>query len=195
MSMIFSHMTMSLDGYIAQTDDRVGELFEWYHAGDTAVPTPNTDLSFTVDSAGAQAWRRLTENTGALIAGRRLFDIAGGWNDQHPAGAPVVVVTRRPPEDAAEKWPRTVFAGSIEEAVSAATEIAGAKDTVIASASVTQQALALGLVDQVCVSLAPVLFGDGIPYFAALKGGHVLLEDPVVIPGRRALHLMYPVRR
>ncbi|PSK98836.1 dihydrofolate reductase [Murinocardiopsis flavida] len=195
MGKIFSHMTMSLDGYIAQPDDQVGELFDWYHAGDTSVPNPNEDVSFAVDDAGAQAWRRLTENTGALIAGRRLFDIAGGWNDQHPADAPVVVVTHRPPEDAAEKWPRTTFAGGVREAVGRAREIAGAKDVVIASASVTQQALALGLVDEVCVSLVPVLFGDGVPYFSALEGGHVMLEDPVAIQGRRALHLMYPVRR
>jgi hypothetical protein len=46
-------------------------------------------------------------------------------------------------------------------------------------------------VDEVCVSLVPVPFGEGIPYFAHL-GGHQLLEDPVVVQGRRALHLRYP---
>ncbi|MFC7876195.1 hypothetical protein [Isoptericola sp. NPDC057391] len=65
----------------------------------------------------------------------------------------------------------------------------------IASTSITQQALDLGLVDEVCVSLVPVLFGEGIPYFGALARGHLLLEDPVVVQGRRALHLRYPVRR
>jgi hypothetical protein len=39
-----------------------------------------------------------------------------------------------------------------------------------------------------------VLFGDGIPYFSKLGRGHLLLEDPVVVPGRRALHLVYAVR-
>lgn len=61
--------------------------------------------------------------------------------------------------------------------------------------NVIQQALELGLVDDVCVSLVPVLFGEGIPYFAALARGHVALEDPTVVQGRRALHLCYPVRR
>jgi hypothetical protein len=46
----------------------------------------------------------------------------------------------------------------------------------------------------VCVSLAPVLFGEGIPYFAKLKS-HQLLGDPVVVQGRRALHLRYPVMK
>ncbi|WP_219509137.1 hypothetical protein [Nonomuraea ceibae] len=106
MGKVFSHMTMSLDGYIAQPDDQVGELFDWYEAGDVVVPNPNEDISVKVDEAGAKAWRDLTENTGAPIAGRRLFDIAGDRN------------------------------------------------VTIARANVTQQALALGLVDEVCVSLA-----------------------------------------
>ena len=53
----------------------------------------------------------------------------------------------------------------------------------------------LGLLDEVCVSLVPVLFGEGVPYFSKLRGGHVLLDDPDVVQGRRALHLRYPVRR
>ena len=61
--------------------------------------------------------RDLTENTGALVAGRRLFDIADGWGDKHPVGAPVVVVTHRPPEDAAERWPTTTFVDGVEAAI------------------------------------------------------------------------------
>lgn len=194
MGRIFSHMTMSLDGYIAQPDDQVGELFDWYEAGDVTVPHPNEDISVKVDDAGAQAWRDLTENTGALIAGRRLFDIAGGWNDKHPAGAPVVVVTHRPPADAAGRWPTTTFADGVGAALHRAKQIAGDQNVVIASANVTQQALSLGLVDEVCVSLVPVLFGEGVPYFSKIEGGHLLLDDPTVIQGRRALHLRYPVR-
>ncbi|MGH3241652.1 MAG: dihydrofolate reductase family protein [Spirillospora sp.] len=194
MGKIFSHMTMSLDGYIAQPDDQVGELFEWYEAGDVTVPNPNEDISLTVDDASAEALRDLTENTGALIAGRRLFDIADGWNDKHPVGAPVVVVTHRPPADAAEKWPTTTFVDGVEAGINQAKQIAGDKNVTIASANVTQQALALGLVDEVCVSLVPVLFGEGIPYFSKIKEGHVLLEDPTIVQGRRALHLRYPVR-
>ncbi|WP_081687613.1 dihydrofolate reductase family protein [Glycomyces tenuis] len=133
--------------------------------------------------------------TGSAGARRRLFDTADGWGDKHPAGAPVVVVTHRPPEDAAERWPTTTFVDGVEAAVERARRIAGDKDVTVASANVTQQALALGLVDEVCVSLVPVLFGEGVPYFSKLQGGHILLEDPVVVQGRRALHLRCPVRR
>jgi dihydrofolate reductase len=195
MGKVLSHMTMSLDGYIAQPDDGIGELFEWYEAGDVDVDNPNETVKFAVDEASATMLRDLTEGVGALIAGRRLFDIADGWGDKHPGGSPVVVVTHRPPDDAAEKWPTTTFVDGVEAAVAKAKEIAGDKDVTIASANVTQQALALGLLDEVCVSLVPVLFGEGKPYFAALEGGHQLLEDPEVVQGRRALHLRYPVRR
>jgi len=60
---------------------------------------------------------------------------------------------------------------------------------------IIRQALDLDLVDEVCISLVPVLFGEGIPYFTKLDRGHLLLEDPVVIQGKRAVHLRYPVRR
>jgi len=191
MGKVLTHMTMSLDGFVADPADQVGELFDWYGAGDVSVPTANEDISFRVDAAGAEMLRDLTGSTGALVSGRRLFDITDGWGDNHPVGAPVVVVTHRPPEDAA-RWPRTTFADGVEAGIAEAKRIAGDRDVTIASTTIAQQALALGLVDEVCVSLAPVLFGEGIPYFANLKG-HQLLGDPVVVPGKRALHLRYPV--
>ncbi|MFB9659962.1 dihydrofolate reductase family protein [Glycomyces mayteni] len=195
MSKVLSHMTMSLDGFIAQPDDQIGELFEWYGAGDVEVPGPNEDVRITVDAESAAFLTEVVGNCGALVAGRRLFDMTGGWGDRHPVGAPVVVVSHGVPEDAAQRWPRTEFVDGVKEALARAREIAGDRDVTIASANITQQALALGLVDEVCVSLVPVLFGEGVPYFAAFDTGHLLLEDPVVVQGRRAVHLRYPVRR
>src|SRR4051812_42443914 len=153
-------------------------------------------MTFSVDVASAPMLQELTAGCGAVIAGRRLFDQTVGWGDNHPAGAPVVVVTHRPPpENAAERFPRTTFAGSVEEAISMAKEIAGERFVTIASANIIQQALNRGLVDEVCISQVPVLFGTGIRYFGELVGDHVMLEDPVVVQGARALHLRYPVRR
>ena len=195
MGRVFTHMTMSLDGYIAGPDDQPGELFDWYEAGEVSVASANEDVAFEVDEASAEALGELTGESGALVAGRRLFDIASGWNDTHPSGAAVVVVTHTPPAEAAERWPRTTFVDGVEPAIATAREVAGDKDVTIASADITRQALDLGLVDEVCVSLVPVLFGEGIPYFSKLDRGHLLLEDPVVVQGRRALHLRYPVRR
>lgn len=194
MGKVLSHMVMSLDGFIAGPDDNPAELFDWYGAGDVAVPSDNPDVTFNTDAASAALLSDLIGRTGAMISGRRLFDQTDGWGDRHPVGAPVVVVTHQPPADA-ERWPRTTFVGDVPTAVERAKEIAGDLDVTIASPNIIQQALDLGLVDEVCVSLAPVLFGEGIRYFGPLDRGHVLLDDPVVVQGARALHLRYPVRR
>jgi dihydrofolate reductase len=195
MGKVLTHMTMSLDGYIADPNDRPGELFDWYRAGGVSVPSANETVTFDVDEASAELLRDLTEKAGALVSGRRLFNIANGWNDAHPAGMPVVVVTRKPPENAAERWPKTTFVDGVAPAIARARKIAGEKNVTLASPNVIAQALELGLVDEICVSLVPVLFGEGIPYFPKLNRGHLLLEDPVVVQGHRALHLRYPVRR
>ncbi|MYR08214.1 deaminase [Gordonia sp. SID5947] len=188
---VITHMTMSLDGFIADPNDDVGELFAWYDAGDTAVPTANETVGFHVDGADADLLADLTDNTGALVAGRRLFDITDGWGDQHPVGAPVVIVTHHPPDDAADRWPNTTFVDGVGSAITRAREIAGENNVIISSPTVIQQALDLDLVDEVCVSLVPVLFGEGIRYFGPLAHGHRLLSDPTVIQGRRVTHLRY----
>jgi dihydrofolate reductase len=194
MGKIFTHLTMSLDGFIANPDDTPGEIFDWYQAGDVSFPSANEDISLEVDEASAEVLHELIDGVGALVCGRRLFDITDGWGDQHPMGAPVVVVTHRP-VDNPERWPRTTFVGSVEEGIETAREIAGNRDVTILSPNVIQQALELGVVDEVCVSIAPALYGEGIPYFAKLDRGHVLFDEPVVVQGTGAVHLRYPVRR
>jgi dihydrofolate reductase len=196
MTKVLTHMCMSLDGFVAQPDDNPAELFDWYWGGDVVVPSAQETMTFAVDAASAATLQELMSGCGALVAGRRLFDLTDGWGDNHPVGAPVVVVTHRPPPaDAAERFPRTTFTGSVEDGIATAKEIAGEKFVTIASADIIQQALNLGLVDEVAVSQVPVVFGSGIRYFGELVGGHLMLDDPVVVQGTRALHLRYPVRR
>src|SRR6478736_2483694 len=158
MAKILTHMCMSLDGFVAQPDDNPAELFDWYWNGEVVVPSAQETMSFSVDAASAPMLRDLTAGCGAIVAGRRLFDLTDGWGDNHPAGAPVVVVTHHPPDDAATRWPRTAFVGGVDAAVVKARKIAGDGDVTIMSPNVIQQALDLGLVDEVCVSLVPVLF-------------------------------------
>ena len=89
----------------------------------------------------------------------------------------------------------TTFVNGVSEGIAGAREIAGDKDVTIASADIARQALDLGLVDEVCVSLAPVLLGLGIPYFTNLTSAPHHFDNPVVIQGKRATHLRYRVRR
>jgi dihydrofolate reductase len=194
MGKVLTHMAMSLDGFIANPHDMPDELFDWYWGGDVTVPSLQEEMKFQVDEASAEMLRDLIGDAGAVVSGRRLFDITDGWNDNHPGAPRVVVVTHRPPEDA-ERWPKTAFVDGVEAAIAAAREIAGDKNVTIASPDIINQALDLGLVDEVCISLVPVLFGEGISYFSERKLGHLMLEDPVVVQGSRALHLRYVVRR
>jgi len=194
MGKVVSHMTMSLDGFIADPHDGVEELFGWYEAGTVTVPSADERWSFRVDECSARMLREVLAATGALVCGRRLFDLTSGWGDRHPVGAPVVVVTHRPPPDAGT-WTTITFAGSVTSGIAAARQIAGDKDVSIASASIAAQALDLGLVDEVDISLVPVLMGKGIPYFAGLARAPHRFDDPVIIPGSRVTHLRYAVRR
>jgi dihydrofolate reductase len=190
-------MSMSLDGFIADPKDDVGPLFDWYDDGPIATPSAGERLTFHTDPASAEVLSATMARSGALICGRRLFDLTGGWGGQHPIGCPVVVVSHTVPEG----WPRAgvpftfVTSGGVSQAVAQAREIAGAKNVVVASPSITQQCLDLRLLDEIHVSLVPVLLGAGIPFFANLKRVPVMLEDPVVTPGRRATHLAYRVIR
>jgi dihydrofolate reductase len=194
MGKVLSHMAMSLDGFIANPDDAPEELFDWYWGGDVTVPSLQEGMTFQVDAASAGVLHDLLLENGAIVCGRRLFDHTNGWDDHHPGAPRVVVVTHQPPADA-ERWPNTTFVDGVEAAVATAKEIADDKNVTIASPTIINQALDLGLVDEVWVSLVPVLFGEGIPYFSDRVQGHLMLEDPVVVQGRRALHLRYPVRR
>ena len=193
MSKVYSHMVMSLDGYIADPGDGIDELFGWYGAGDVPMSTSNKDISFTVDAESAELLATYIDGTGALVCGRRLFDITDGWGDNHPVGAPFVVVTHNPPADAG-RWTTGSFAGSVEAGIAEAVRIAGDKDVVVSSADIARQALDAGLLDEVHISLAPVLLGSGIPYFAKLAEAPHRFDDPVVVQGKRVTHLMYKVR-
>src|SRR5947209_13359830 len=117
MAKVLTHMCMSLDGFVAQPDDNPAELFDWYWSGDVVVPSAQESMSFSVDAASAPMLQELTAGCGAVIAGRRLFDQTDGWGDNHPAGAPVVVVKHRPPPaDAAHRATPRTATGSTEEA-------------------------------------------------------------------------------
>jgi hypothetical protein len=127
MGKVFSHMTMSLDGYIAEPDDQVGELFEWYEAGDVTVPNPNENVLFKVDDASAELLRDLTENTGALIAAGTCSTspMVGTTSTRstHSSSSSRIARRRMPPK----KWPTTTFVDGVEAAITRAKQIAGDK--------------------------------------------------------------------
>ena len=194
MGKVLAEMSMSLDGYVAGPDDQVEALHGWYGGGEVETPATTGGFAFRTSPASAQVLREALAHTGALITGRRNFDIAGGWGGNHPLGVPVFVVTHSTPDG----WPRDnapfTFLAGVEQAVSAAQAAAGDKSIVIASPDIAQQALQLGLLDEIAISLVPVLLGDGIPFFAKHEGAPIALTDPAIVPGCGVTHLRFGVK-
>jgi dihydrofolate reductase len=193
MSKVIANMSMSLDGYIADTADGIDELFGWMGSGDVEVPTAVEWATFKTSAASAEYMRESMAGVGALIAGRHLFDITHGWGGTHPLGVPVVVVTHEPPTD----WPHTetfTFVDGVEKAVQVAKDIAGDKNVAVASAKIAQQCLDAGLLDAIHVDQVPVLLGGGVRWFENLAKAPVKLGTPTVVEGQGVTHLAYPVR-
>ncbi len=199
MSKLISNLSMSLDGFIEHPTDGVTQLFEWYTAGPVETATANENLDYRQTEDDADFTQEMSSRLGALVAGRRLFDIASGWQGAHPTGVPVVVLTHSVPTE--QEWPfdrsLTTFVteGGIHAAVAKAKELAGEKDVVIASPNVAQQALDAGLLDTITVDLVPVILGSGTPYWANLQSAPIRLENPLVRKGNRVTHLSYDVIR
>lgn len=191
MTKVIANMSMSLDGYIADTADGIDQLFGWMGSGDVETPTAVEWATFKTSAASAEYMRESMASIGALIAGRHLFDITQGWGGTHPVGAPVVVVTHAAPQD----WPHDnfTFVDSVEKAVEVARELAGDKDVVVASAKIAQQCLNAGLLDVIAVDQVPVLLGEGVRWFDNLSTAPVRLSTPVVVEGDGVTHLRYDV--
>ena len=192
---VVAGLTMSVDGYVAHPDDSVGLLFDWYNSGDVEVRWPGNDMVSHVTPQSAAYLRRVIDQAGALVVGRRVYDFTNGFRGGHPVGVPLFLVTHHPPE----KWPRpdapfTAVTDGVSAAIEQAKHAAGDKTVSLSGPSIIQQALTLGLVDEVVVELAPVLLGRGIPFFGELANP-ILLDDPQVIEGKRVTHLRFRVRR
>ncbi len=194
---VMTSATMSLDGYIA--DENHGgfdHLFRWYEQGDVETPTADPQMTWRTSAATAAHLRDLKARLGALVVGRRLFDITDGWGGRHPLGVPVVVVTHHVPEGWEREGDATVFVtDGIESAVARAKALAGGKQVGVNGGTIATQVLEAGLLDEVHVDLVPVLLGSGIPLFAHLRIAPVQLEGPVrVVEGIGVTHLAYRVR-
>src|SRR5918994_8679 len=192
MTKVYTGASMSLDGYISGPAETGFEhLFKWYGNGDVEVPTNKPDMTLRMSEASARHFRRIVDNTGALIVGRKLFDSTGGWGGNHPMSGPVVVVTHSVPEG----WPRegapfTFVTDGIESAVEKAKALAGGKVVGVNGGTIARQCLDAGLLDEIWIDLVPVLLGAGTPFFDQLKDVPVELDGPVsVVEGTGVTHL------
>lgn len=197
MSKLVAIMSMSLDGFVADADDGVAEVFDWYmSSGDVDVHTGGADpMTFHVSEPSARHIREVTSGLGAVLTGRRTFDKAEGWGGRHAWG-PAFVLTHHIPDG----WPRpdsTVHfvTDGLESAVRQAKAAAGGKNVGVHGADTIQQLLNAGLLDEISVDIAALFLGSGVRFFDNLAGTPSFLSNPTVIQGIGVTHLRYPVHK
>ena len=191
----------SLDGFIAGPNDgpeaSMGEggerLLAWYFGGDTEYRLPGTQMMFKVSPQTAEYLRETSTTTGALVTGRRTFDLTHGWGGGHPLGVPVFVVTHSVPQEwVYEGSPFTFVTDGLESAVAKAKAVAGDKDVGVIGANLVQQCIRSGLLDEIHLDLVPVLLGDGVRLFDQTTAP-IELKSTRVIEGAGVTHLTFRV--
>jgi dihydrofolate reductase len=197
-------LSMSLDGFIAGPNDGPdsplgdgGErLFAWYSAGETEYRLPGTEMVFNVSPQSAELLREAHARMGAFVTGRRTFDITSGWGGSPPLGVPTFVVTHTVPQEwVYEGSPFTFVTDGVESAIEQARAVAGEKDVAVGAASIVQQCIRAGLLDEIHVDLVPVLLGGGVRLFEHLGVGPIELERTRVVEAPGVTHLTFRVVR
>jgi dihydrofolate reductase len=185
-SQVILHMTMSLDGYIAGPDDRPGQelgrgggrLFNWL------------DDRFG-DGPSGQVYAEVVA-TGAVISGRRTFELAGRWGGDHHDGVAINVLTHE--IDPADTPPGSArFFTDVAACVAEARAAAGDREVLVHGAGAGQSLLRAGLLDAMEIHLVPVLLGAGRRLFEDV--GPVELELVRTLTDRDVSHLRYAVLR
>jgi dihydrofolate reductase len=199
MTRIISALTVSLDGYIAGPDDgreqplgTGGErLFNWYSDGDTPS---RLYPDFRLSKVSADFFDEFAGRCGAVISGRRTYDITDGWHGDGPLpGAPLFVLTHNVPENVPQGSSTYTFVTTgIADAVAQARVAAKAKDVSIMGSAGVQQALREGLLDELIVHLVPILLGGGVRLLDGVDG---TLTCTRVIDAPGVTHLSYDVVR
>lgn len=189
MNTVIIDISMSLDGFITAANRTAEEptgtgghqLVEW---------------AFGNDEQNRRYLETAGKDLGAVIAGRETYDTSVPWwgADGPVQRTPVFVVTHEEPAESPENGVYTFVTGGIHAALEQARAAAGDKVVaVMGGANVIQQYLAAGLVDEVSLHIAPVLFGEGTRLFDQFPNGHIQLEPLEVISTPSANHVRYRV--
>jgi dihydrofolate reductase len=201
MGKVVFNMSVSLDGFVAGPNDGpdngLGDggdaLFNWYFSGDTDIPISDGNMVLKVSQQSAELLKEAMENYGAGVWGRRTFDIAHAWSG-HPPGSPAFIVTHNVPQEwVYEGSPFTFVTDGVESAIRQAKQAAGDKDVVICTASILQQCLHLGLMDEIHIDVAPLLLGKGVRLFDHLDIKPIQLEHIRAVEAPNVTHLGFRV--
>lgn len=180
MGKVILDMSMSLDGVVAVPDNY--RLHDWYFVDDGSA-----------DAVIAES----VQNTGALVMGRRTYDLGAKMNGfvDNAYQVPHFVVSHSVPDKAAEG--NTTFIcvrDGIVSTLKQAQAIAGGKAVVVSGGATTaQQFLKAGFVDEILIHLVPVLWGEGQRLFECLGVQHTELEPIRVIESAHVTHFHYRI--
>lgn len=195
MGKVIADQSMSLDGFSAGPNVGVGngmgdggeQLHDWmFSEGDGAEINAGVreDTPFN-----------LLQRSGAVVVGRRMFDVGvEPWGENPPFHQPVFVVTHRARDPIVKEGGTTYtfVTGGIAAALARAREAAGGKDvTVLGGADVIRQCLKGGLLDELQLHLAHVLLGGGTRFFGDLDAASAAFERTRVIDGEGVTHIRF----
>ncbi|MGD0611302.1 MAG: dihydrofolate reductase family protein [Anaerolineales bacterium] len=201
MGKVVFNITVSLDGFVTGPNDGpengLGDggdrLFKWYFSGNTEIPISDGRMVLKVSPQSAELLKESMGTFGADVWGRRTFDIARAW-DGHPPRTPCFVVTHTIPQEWAKAGsPFTFVTDGIESAIRQAKKAAGDKDVVVCTASLLQQCLKAGLLDEIYIDVVPVLLGNGVRLFEDLGTTPIELESIRAIGAPSVTHLGFRV--
>jgi dihydrofolate reductase len=202
MSEVVTALTVSVDGFIAGPDDgpeqplgRGGQrLFRWYFDGDT--PSRHYP-QFKLSAPSAKLFDEGVAGVGAVVTGRRTYDIANAWGGNGPLpGIPLFIMTHNvPAEVPSGSSTYTFVTDGIESALNQARAAAGGKDVALMGSAPVQQAIRAGLLDVLVLHVVPVLLGGGVRLLDHLGDSSIELERAEVIAAPGVTHMVYNVLR
>jgi dihydrofolate reductase len=215
MARFFLDISMSLDGFVAgpnaTLEEPLGEGGERLHDWVLRLASWREPHGLEGGETGPddELVRATRERVGAEIMGRRMF--SGGedaweddpnadawWGDNPPFHVPVYVLTHHPRESEVKEGGTTFHfvTDGIESALEQARAAAGDRDVALGGgASVAQQYLSAGLLDELHIHVAPILLGGGVSLFGELGTDAPLLKLTKVVESPFVTHLSYEVER
>jgi dihydrofolate reductase len=196
MTKVVSRITTSLDGYVAGPNDgpglgmgEGGERLHYWMFGGPYEEEPTGEAT----GADKEFLDQEIARVGAVVGGRNTYEAAEAWGGKNPYDVPFFIVTHRP-EDAPADGEFT-FVDGVDEAIAWAREAAGGKDVlVMGGADVIRQALRTGHVEELSISIAPVVLGGGKRLFEGFDET-LNLEHVRVLHSPFATHITYRVVR
>ena len=198
MTKVAAGITTSLDGYIAGPNDGPGvglgeggeRLHYWVFGGPWSYEEEPTG-----EATGADR-EFLDEGMargGAIVGGRNTYDAAEAWGGKNPFGVPFFIVTHRPDDQPTDAG--FTFVNGLDEAIARARDEAGDKDVfIMGGADVIRQALRDGHVEELSITIAPVVLGGGKRLFDDFDET-VVLEHQSLLQSPFATHITYRVVR